>query len=414
MALEFNKLVDQIQKMGYMLQELDITDIEANLALAIQQFKQAPDLATVQKRIDRVRQSDIRGYRGAAPLSGQHAEPINAIYDPPTKTEEAVIVAVDGSQIYPDEQIAVHYYLINLGVFVYFQGRQQVPFQTTYPKLYYQPKHVHDQYGRVIANRIVDDRRAIAEMQMLAEMAWELREQALPIIALYDNRLLYTPTGGDKNEAETTKNAYHAALTHLHDSGAILAGYIDNPYRSKRMIQLLYLLTLENEEAIKQNQKLLSRAGPFEGLVDRMLFDKVLKPGQRSAIMVQNSPTNKKFRERGESHEIAYFYLKIANAATTRVVRIDIPVWVTWDKKQVDLLHSTLLEQCRIQGSIPYPYAITRADELAVVQRKERDRVKQMIDAEVRRVRGLLSAHPRAAKARSKERARGEKRSFEV
>ena len=44
-----------------------------------------------------------------------------------------------------------------------------------------------------------------------------------------------------------------------------------------------------------------------------LFFDHILKPGERSAIMVQNSPQNYAFKERGENYEIAFFYLKVTN-----------------------------------------------------------------------------------------------------
>ncbi|PJF24257.1 MAG: hypothetical protein CUN53_18745, partial [Phototrophicales bacterium] len=45
----------------------------------------------------------------------------------------------------------------------------------------------------------------------------------------------------------------------------------------------------------------------------------------------------------------------------------------------VDALHALILQQCAIQGRKRYPYALTRADELAVVSGHERVQVDQLI-----------------------------------
>jgi hypothetical protein len=65
-----------------------------------------------------------------------------------------------------------------------------------------------------------------------------------------------------------------------------------------------------------------------------------------------------------------------------------------------------------MQGRNPYPYALTRADELARVTGKDKRKLDDLINLELRR-RGV---DPRelAAKARGKLMAHSERRSFEL
>lgn len=128
--------------------------------------------------------------------------------------------------------------------------------------------------------------------------------------------------------------------------------------------------------------------------------------------MVQNSPRNFAFRQRGESYEIAYFYLKVSSGYQEAIARVDIPMWVARDKQAVDELHALLLEQCAMQGRNPYPYALTRADEIAVVTSRDKQKLDEMIALELRR-KGL-DPRPFSAKAWGKELARSQKRSFEI
>ncbi|MEL6308415.1 MAG: DNA double-strand break repair nuclease NurA, partial [Chloroflexota bacterium] len=120
------------------------------------------------------------------------------------------------------------------------------------------------------------------------------------------------------------------------------------------------------------------------------------------------------FRDRGVNYEIAFFYLKTYNDYTSHIVRVDIPMWVARDKKKVNLLHALLVHQCKLQGRNPYPYALTRADELAWVGTKDRVKLQELVNAQVRRVREELVGDTLTAKARGKQLARGEKRYHEM
>lgn len=409
MSLEFNQIVNQVYNMGVMLDALDF-DLTSTLDIARARFAAASDLDAVRERIEWVQGSDISGYRGAAPLNLPHAEPINACIPEPPTPPPVTLLAADGGQVYPDEMSPVHYYLTNIGLFVYHHGQDHTPEQYTYPQLFFHKDHVHDRLGSVISNRVVDDRRTVEELRTLAAAAWDRRTDGLPLVALYDNRLMYLPGGDNGRSTEDLLRAYMGALVHLHDSGATLAGYVDNPIRSKRFIQLLWLLSFDDRNDLKMRQSSLTLAGDLEGLRDYQFFGAVLERGERSAIMVQSSPQNKEFKDRGENYEIAFFYLKVYNGYQSRVVRVDIPMWVARDKARVEMLHALILHQCRLQGRNPYPYAITRADELAWVGGKDRRKLEELINAQVRRVKEDLVSGTLSAKASTKLVARSEKR----
>ena len=70
----------------------------------------------------------------------------------------------------------------------------------------------------------------------------------------------------------------------------------------------------------------------MEGLTDAMLFAQVLQPGERSAIMIQNSPQNFAYKGRSSEgdFEIACFYLNVSNNTLPVIVRIDTPIEVDY------------------------------------------------------------------------------------
>ena len=416
MSLEFNQIVNQVYKMGSMLEKLDF-DLSESLDEARLLYDGASDLEAAWQRTDWVREKDISGYRGALPLSEESgvAEPVNATFPEPDVPKQATILAADGGQIYPNERSAVHYYLLNIGLFSYPHGQNDIPVQQTIPTLKFHKADVHDRYGHVIRNRVVDDRRTVEEMRLLAKSAWDASRSGAvqPIVALYDNRLLFVP-GDNIRRNEDLLGDYLKGMRHLYDSGATLAGYLDNP-RGRRVVQLLYLLSIESFEELKEKQSLLSQAGAMDGLLDKNLFQSVLKPGERSAIMVQNSPRNQQFIEKqGQNMEIAFFYLKVANTIARKtesnIVRVDIPMWVARDKQRVDALHALLLHQCRLQGRNPYPYALTRADELAYIGGKDRAKMQELVNEQIRRSTQRSGTPLMTGKSRGKDLARSDKR----
>jgi hypothetical protein len=410
MTLEFNQIVDQVYKMGAMLEKLDF-DLTFLYDKAYEVCQQSGDNADVWRRIQWVRQSTISGYRGATPLDIDGAEPVNAVFDEPDTLPPVQMIACDGSQIYPNEQAPVHFYLINIGLYIYHHGIEATPEQYTFPDLRFHRAHVHDRYGRIVSNRTVDDRRTQEEMSRLARTAWERRTPDMATIALYDNRLMYLPSN-DADDTTQSMDNFFRSLEMIRNSGSILGGYIDNPHRSKRFIQLLFLMTIQSEEELHEKQNQLARCGEFEGLRDRDFFNWYLQAGQRSAVMIQNSPQNKEYRDRDRDLEIAFFYLKVYSTQEERVVRVDIPVWVAKNKWMVDYLHAHLIHQCKLQGRNPYPYALTRADELAYVGARDSKKLEELIAVQVRRVVKQLVRWTISAKMQGKLLARGDYRRY--
>jgi hypothetical protein len=412
MSLEFNKLIVQVQKMGSMLDALDF-DFSDKLHIALERFANAGDLDALRERIEVVRSTAVSGYRGAAPLDHPYGQPINLIYPPPPLVDRATLLAADGSQIYVDEQAPMHYYVLNIGLFIYHHGLEHTPEQVSLPQLVYHKDYVHEKNGKVINNRTVDARRTVREMENLAEYSWKMSRagMAQPIVALYDNHLLFW-ANTDVTGSDHILRDYHSAMIQLHDSGALLAGYVDHPFRSRVVTRLLYLMSLEDEAEIVAKQKLLAEGGDLEGLRDIHIFDVILEPGERSAIMVQNSPRNLSYRQRGLSYEIAFFYVKVANAFQTAIARIDIPMWVARDSNAVDTIHALILDQCQMQGRTPYPYALTRADELAVITSKDKAKLDELVLIELRK-KGI-EPKGTSAKDQSKRVARSDQRFYNL
>lgn len=379
MAVEFNQLVDQVRRMGRYLGSR-WTSAGDKIALALARFDDACDLEYVQGRIDQVRSAGVSGYRGAAPLSAPHSEIICGVADAPPPPHQAAVIAADGSQIYPDPHSPALYFLLNVGIFTYYHGEPRLPSQQTAPELFYKQADIEDADGRAVNNQTINARRTVREMKALAARAGELAAEThadRPFIALHDGGLLKFFGATEIADARTLEREYFDALKRLRETRVVLAGY-PGAQRASYVVSLLHLLNLPPDEVNDAN---LKTNGELEGLSDARFYAYVLLPGQRSALMVQNSPQNFDYKKRvGDDYEIAFFYLNVAGEnEDAQIARIDVPMWVATDPAAVDALHALLLHQCAIQGRRRYPYALTRADELAVVSSRERAQVDQLI-----------------------------------
>lgn len=403
MSLEFNKIIDKVESMGRWLARRD-PNLDDRLDEAIALYEASTDLNVIYRRIRIVRKSSVSGYRGAAPPDVEYAEILPTRVARPTMPPLTTIIASDGSQIYPDRHTYPRYFLLNIGLFTYYYGVDKRPDQYTIPQLYYTGKALRDQRKRMINRITVDARRSVREVEVLSQHAMKLKDEAGTLVTLVDNRLLFF-VGSNVTGADKIMNDYRKALLRLHRSGALLAGYVDSPQDSRQIIRLLHLLDMDEQKVYHTDMRGM---GKFDALTDIQLMRKVLKPGERSAILVQNSPTNADYREQfGEDYEIAFFFVNVARDLRPHIARVDLPMWVAKDKQAVDSLHAAVVNQCAIQGNKPYPYALTRADELAYVSGKDKDKLEEMIRIEMRK---WLMNPGITAKQSTKNLARGFKR----
>lgn len=380
MTLHFDKIEPQVKKMGLALADRNVTVAEQT-RLAGEYLMQLNDLEAIWKQILIARQNDA-GFRGAAPLD----EPINLAFPLPPTPPEATLFAADGSQVYPDTHGPTPYWLTNIGVFIYHHRNDPnadiLPEIVVEPLLFYEESDVRDPDGRLIANAAINARRSVYEMQLLSSVTLRNAKLPRPLIALYDGPLLGMPMGKEVMNATMLTADYHEAIDFLWDIGAGLLGYVDRP-SSRFVVYTIYLMTLEPEEITRARLQSAS----LEGLTDADLYKVLLGPGQRSGLLIQQSPLNKDYKDRhGDHQEIVFFYLNTAGAEQEPyLARVEIPMWVARDKTMINAIHALLYAQCQITDR--YPYALTRADEIAVVHPAEKRELDEMIAVELLRHR---------------------------
>jgi NurA-like 5'-3' nuclease len=106
-------------------------------------------------------------------------------------------------------------------------------------------------------------------------------------------------------------------------------------------------------------------------LLDRDLFNRLLAPGQRSALFGSRSSVVKKYYG---ANAVNFFYIKLDG----EVARVEVPLWVAENESLLELVHSTLLDQCR--RGLGYPVALSEAHEQAVVTVADRQQFWSLVE----------------------------------
>lgn len=402
MALEIEKLGSQVKEMAEGAVSLE-AERRRLLEIALDNLgRYATEWETIDSCLDlAVEQATIKKLRAARPLDKR--EPLNAAIPAPPPPQRATLVACDGSQILPDHHAAFLFSLINVGTIVFPHGSPEPPSQSTRPILNYpgrdQTAGTGGDAGFSDNSAIVSLRRDQAEIETLARTVWQHRGAENPLVALLDQRLLYWPVSGTAESGKTGQHilgAWQDAMTEMRHCDCLLAGYIS---RSRKQSVLATLAALDINEPDFDMNRLVSR-DTTTGLTDDRLFRQLLGPGQRSMVFVDVSQHNDEFRVRDPLNEVCFFYLNPGRHGR-QVARVDIPMWVAQDQTAVDTVHSLLVDQCAILDD--YPYVLARADEIAVVGRKDQESLSLMIENLMQR-QGIPGAM--TAKQRSKELAR--------
>ncbi len=280
-----------------------------------------------------------------------------------------VILAADGSQINPDRHDPIEFGVINTGAIRILPNRPEPPREIVRSELLY-GDDLQTASGPV-TEEIVAMRRDYNERTLLAELA---AEETLPVVTLTDGQLELFREPAQTQEFTRLFSGYLEAMRSLARLGAVTAGFVDKP-RSDLLVRLLELLLFKPEELDQAGHK-----RPLGGVYDTLLFHDLLAPGTRSAVFGIQSKSAEKFDNELSLH---FFYLNVGLPGRPWLARVELPGWVADSDMLLNRLQAALLEQCRQLGSQPYPYALHRAHEVAVVRFEEKDQLENMLIVEL-------------------------------
>lgn len=376
MTLELNRLTRQVDAMGQQIasRRNRLSGLGAEAAALL---TQRPDVTEeLLRKIERARDID-EWRRGAVPRGSRLDErrPVDRV------VPQAVLIAADGSQIFPDRNAAAAYYLLNTGTIVFRKGSGQAPECDSRPQLFYKEEDIYDEDGNVRSEEYVGAQRNKLELGALADLAVKERERlggdlSVPIVVLIDGPLLpWIRSATDNLESINEQiDDFAGQMERLRSARAIPIGYVDRP-RSAYVLRILELLDMPIEAITRESL----RRGKFIGLTDRELFAG-LGPNERTGLFTPNSQSNERYYSRtGRGDRIAFCYANMARPGRdvdAEIARLEMPGWVADDPDLLDAAQAVISANCE-PG--PFPYVLVRAHELAVVTDEERAVLEELL-----------------------------------
>lgn len=365
MPVNFQQIRSQIKEMGERTQEYEYT-LSTKLDMAKYLLEETKNQNEVLREKVLLALRKVDRLRCAIPVS----EPLNTAIAPVEGDLPGSLLAADGSQIMPDPHSAHLFGVINIGIFKFYPNQIKTPEEESFTQLLYH-NALYNKTGGLINDDTISLMRDLMERHSLAEAA---EKSTPPVLALTDGpiELFREPANTEVPNPQFLE--YLQILRNLAHMKTMTAGYVDRP-RADLLVRLLELSKID--ENTSEND---IRNHALQGITDASLLEPILPPGYRSAIFELQSVSSKHF-----TNEIAlhFFYLNVGSCNHPWLARVEIPAWMVADTSALEMLHRSLLSQCQQMGNTPYPYALHRSHEIALLTYEEKDYLENMIGIEL-------------------------------
>jgi hypothetical protein len=269
------------------------------------------------------------------------------------------VLAVDGSQIYPDRHSGTACLLINIGTTLIRYGTSNTPSAIFSSKPYV---FTGDEKGfdGAQAAEMVNCKRQEFELQIGIEQSIEIKKKIgdTPFAFLFDGSLIFWHLESKEcNLKELFLNKYLSQLDQLYKEKILCAGYISLP-KSKELVNLVRVQLCNFKiEGCKELEAV-------NHLVDSSIARFYLQEHERTIVFKSNATIGKLYPPHLMPH---FFYMDVGQ----EIVRIEIPAWIAQDETHLDTISRIVLDQS-IKGR-GYPVALAEAHEQAVIKGPDRD-----------------------------------------
>ncbi len=298
-----------------------------------------------------------------------------ATFAPTTIPTDLTVAAVDGSHIDIDRHLAARCFLINIGVCVLTYGVGPDADLRSAPRLYASDDElvIRDEIGERserIDGTILGALRHVEELSAAANVI-EALPDGRPAVMLVDGPLTVAGLGGrvfpDFVLRTLVSEGYGSAMERYRNAteGRTLAvaGYTSLPGHDEVVRALSLALPDENPDQAEPTP---------DGVLDREVFGRLLPPGHRSALFASTGHPLEPYQQ---GHTTVNFYLNTGD----EIGRAELPAWAADEPGAVDLLHATLLDQCRRGGG--YPTVLIEAHEQAIVNGRDRRTFVELVES---------------------------------
>lgn len=297
----------------------------------------------------------------------------------PSIDESHTVLAVDGSQIYPDRHVAgAGCFLLNTGGVKLSYGAKSSAefFSQPYVLL---PDNLIEGIKDVSFSRdLVDLKREEFELAATVERALGCDE---PPICFVDGSIIFWQLEAKHPDVKSFfLNKYLFYLDQLYKNKILVAGYISMS-KSKELVNLikLGLCRFTVADCIRCHHQFAPQVEESHDFpckqVDRLLDTHVarffLKPRHRTTVFYSNSKIVESYPEHpaGGFNPLrpAFVYCDVG----AEIVRLEVPAWIAKDKDALDRVCAVAIDQATKGNG--YPVALAEAHEQAVVKGGDRE-----------------------------------------
>ncbi len=289
------------------------------------------------------------------------------LYEP---ASDYSVLAVDGSQVYPDRHIAgAGCFLLNVGGARFtYSNESSVDFFSD-PEVC--PFTDFAAGTEAVSVDTVDLLREARELSRAVVESEKLTDTES--VVLIDGTIIFWMLEGKTTEVRTYfMNEYLQQLNALYERKMVCAGYISMP-KSREVMSLVKLGLCRFSVANCAPCHAVYDTFPckiIDSLVDAHLMSQLLEPGQRSTLFATSSHISADYPAYLKPW---FFYLNVG----TEIVRLEIPAWVAEDERFVARVCRVALDQAEKGGG--YPVVLAEAHEQAVVKAVDREFFYQLI-----------------------------------
>lgn len=277
------------------------------------------------------------------------------------------VLAVDGSQIYPDRNVGgAGCFLINTGAVELCYNHQSSVAFASEPHLLFSQDLFHEA-NQQVSRDMVDGLREAYELEELARRALDLKEKGSELIALIDGTIIFWMLEGKAPEVKDVfLQRYFAAMNKLYYAGVLYAGYISFP-KGRELMNVVRIAASSYPTSycdLCQKPHLNFEVKHLDTLLDSHLIDAILPMHQRTiafssaSLIIQSYPSH-----------LAPYFCYIATAY--EVVRVEVPAWIAHNDELLDYVCKVVCDQ--VEKGRGYPVVLAEAHEQAVIKNADRE-----------------------------------------
>lgn len=267
------------------------------------------------------------------------------------------IIAVDGSQIYPDKHQGTQCFLINIGTITLSYN---LPIKgiavSSEPTIFTNQTNQWDREAIQTVD-MVNCKREELELKAGLEL---LKQSPLPItqkLFLFDGSLIFWHLESKEfSLKDYFIKTYCSLLEQLEKEQFLCAGYISLP-KSKDLVNIARAF-LMNFKSPSQHTKHLPQT------TDSVIMSNFLPHATRSAIFKSSSPITALYPPQVAPY---FFYMNVG----IEIVRVEVPAYIAHNATAIHTICSMLLDQAH--KGFGFPVALAEAHEQAVVKGIDRD-----------------------------------------